>query len=91
MEIFNLKFLWKTDQERVFCDGYEGKEDFLDHKNIGWKNHPNFNFFKEVSPWFLSKNGDFFIFSFYAKRDQEKVFFGDSERKEAFLDKKNIG
>ena len=58
MEIFNLKFLCQTDQERVLCDGYEGKEAFLDHKNIGSKNYQNLHFFKGVSPWFLSKNGD---------------------------------
>ena len=74
MDIFNLKFLYKTDQEIVFCDGYEGKEAFLDHKNIGSKNHPNLHFFKEVSPWFLSKNIDFLIFSFYAKWKKNNCF-----------------
>ena len=37
--LFNLKFLCKTDQEIVFCEGYEGKEGFLEQKNIGSKNH----------------------------------------------------
>ena len=53
MEIFNIKFLCKTDQEIVFCEGYEGKEAFLDNENIGIKNHHNLHFFKGVSPWFL--------------------------------------
>ena len=55
MEIFNLKFLSKTDQEIVFCEGYERKEAFLDHKNIGSKKHYNWYFLKGVSRWFLSK------------------------------------
>ena len=55
------------DQEKVFCEGSERKKAFLDHNNIGSKNHQNLHFFKGVSPWFLSKNGDFLIFSFFAK------------------------
>ena len=50
------------DQEIVFCEGSEGKEAFLDHKNIDFKKPPKCAF-----PWFVSKNGDFLIFSFYAK------------------------
>ena len=38
----------------------------------------------------MSKNGDFLIFSFYAKWIG-KVFFELSERKKAFLDHNNIG
>ena len=60
MDIFNLKFLSKTDQEIVFWDAYKGKEAFLDHKNIGSKNHPNLHFFKQASSWFLSKKWRFF-------------------------------
>ena len=66
------------------------KKAFLDQKNIGSKNHQNFHFFKWVSPWLLSKNGDFLIFSFYAKWFMRKCFFEGSEKKEAFLDHKNI-
>ena len=55
------------DQQIVFFKGSEIKESFLDHKNIGSKNHQNLHLFKGVSPWFLSKNGDFLIFSFNAK------------------------
>ena len=71
---FNLQFVYKMDQEKLFCKGSEGKEGFLDHNNIGSKNHQNWHFFKEVSPWFLSKNGDFLIFSFYAKQVKKKCF-----------------
>ena len=46
------------------------------------------HFFKGVSPWFLSKNGDFLIFSFVAKWMKKKCFFEGSERKEAFLEQK---
>ena len=48
-------------------EGLERKDAFLDQKFIGSKNHQNMHFFKGVSPWFLSKNGDFLIFTFYAK------------------------
>ena len=65
--LFNLKFLCKTDEEIVFLDFKEGKEAFLDQKNIESKNHKNLHFFKEISPWFLSKIGDFLIFSFHTK------------------------
>ena len=62
------------DQEKVFFEGSERKEAFLDHENIGSKNHKKWHFFKGVSPWFLSKNGDFLIFSFYAKWIKKKCF-----------------
>ena len=79
------------DQEKVFFEASESKEAFLDQKNIGSKNHQNLHFFKGVSPWFSSKNGDFLILSFYAKWIKKKCFFEGSERKEAFLDHKNMG
>ena len=64
------------DEKRCFFEGSERKETFLEVKNIGSKNHQNFEiFFKGLSPWFLSKNGDFLIFSFYAKWMKKKVFF----------------
>ena len=55
------------DQGKVFFEGSERKEAFLDQKKIGPKKHKNLHFFKVVSPWFLSKKGDFLIFSFYAQ------------------------
>ena len=55
------------DQEIVFCKSFEEKEAFLDQKNINSKNPQNLHFFERVSPWSLPKNGDFLIFSFYAK------------------------
>ena len=67
----------------MFFEGSERKEAFLDHKNIGLKNHQNLQFFKGVSPWFLSKNGDFLIFSFYAKWIK-RVFFEVPKEKKPF-------
>ena len=61
-----FSFLAKWMKKKCFFEGSERKEAFLDHKNIGLKNHQNLQFFKEVIPLFLSKNGDFLIFSFYA-------------------------
>ena len=88
---FNLQVSYKIGQEIVFFEGSEGKEAFLDYKNIGSKNHQNWHFFKGVSPWFLSKKGDFLIFSFYAKWIKKKCFLTVRKGKEAFLDHKNIG
>ena len=51
----------------MFYESLERKNAFLDQKNIGSKNNQNFHFFKGVSPWFLSKNEEFVLFSFYAK------------------------
>ena len=52
---FILEFLCKMDQEIVFCEGSEGKEAYLDHKNIGPKNHQNLHFFKRVVDGFCQK------------------------------------
>ena len=41
------------DLEKVFIEGSNRKEAFLDHKNIGLKNNQNLHSFKGVSPWFL--------------------------------------
>ena len=63
---FNLYFLCKW-VKKVFFKGSERKEEFLDQKNSGSKNHQNLHFLKGVSPRFFSKNGDFLMFSFYLK------------------------
>ena len=72
------------DQEKVFFEASESKEAFLDQKNIGSKNHQNLHFFKGVSPWFLSKNGDFLILSFYAKWIKKKCFLRVPKEKKPF-------
>ena len=72
------------DQEKVFFEASESKEAFLDQKNIGSKNHQNLHFFKGVSPWFSSKNGDFLILSFYAKWIKKKCFLRVPKEKKPF-------
>ena len=54
-------------RKSVFEGSEKKKSLFRRKKKIGSKNNQNLHFFKGVSPWFLSKNGDFLIFSFYAK------------------------
>ena len=68
----------------MFFEGSERKEAFLDQKNIGSKNHKNFYFFQNVSPWFLSKNGHFLILSFYAKWIKKKCFSNSRKEKKPF-------
>ena len=85
---FNPYFLCKMDQQIVFFKGSERKESFLDQTNIGSKNHQNLHFFKGVSPWFLSKNSDFLMFSFYAKWMKEKCFLKARKEKKLFYHKK---
>ena len=87
---FNLEFLCKMDEEIVFCDGSEGKESFLDHKNIGSKNHQNLYFFKQVSRWFLSKIGNFLIFRFYTKWIKKKCFLKVPKEKKPFYTIKTL-
>ena len=71
------------DQEKVVFEGSERKKAFLDQKNIGSKNYQNFNFFEKVSTWFLSKNGDFLILSFYAKWIKKKCFLNSRKEKKS--------
>ena len=70
---FNPYFLCKMDQEIVFFERSERKEAFLDQKTSAQKTTQNLLFFKGVSPLFLSKNGDFLIFCFYAKGSKNSV------------------
>ena len=72
------------DEEKVVFEGSERKEAFLDQKNIGSKNDQNFHVFEKVSPWFLSKNGDFLILSFYAKWIKKKCFLNSRKEKKPF-------
>ena len=79
------------DQEKGFFEGCEEKKTFWTIKRIGSKKPPKFAFFsKALVRGFCQKNGDFLIFSFYAKWFKRKCFFEGFERKEAFLDHKNI-
>ena len=58
----------------MFREVSERKEAFLDYKNIGSKNLQNLPFSKRVGPWFLSKDGHFVNFCFYAKWIKKKCF-----------------
>ena len=42
------------------------------------------HFFKGVSPWFLAKNGDFLMFSFYALWIQEQCLLEVTKEKKLF-------
>ena len=81
-QFFHLFILGKIGQENVFYDILERKNAFLDYKNIKlkkWKNwdfsnRKTWDFFKGVSPWFLSKKWQFFHLFILGKIGQEKVF-----------------
>ena len=47
-------------------------------------------FFKEVSPWFLSKNRPFYHVCFFGKPRKKRSLFNILERKEYFLDQKSV-
>ena len=74
------------DQKLEFFDGFERKEAFLDQKNIGSKNHKNLLVFKGVSPWFLSKNGDFLSLVFMQNKSGKRF-----RKKRSLFRPKNIG
>ena len=59
----------------MFYDILEQKKDFLRHKNKKLKKSENWDFSKEVNPWFWSKNGHFSNFLFLDNIDQEKVCY----------------
>ena len=61
---FQLFFLRDIDQENVFYDVLEKKNDFLRHKNKKFKKSKNWDFSKGVIPWFWSTNGHFSNFFF---------------------------
>ena len=59
---FNFFFLGNIGQENVFYDIFEQKDAILGIKNKKFKKSKNCHFSKEVNPWFLSKNANFFNF-----------------------------
>ena len=75
--------------ENGFYDILEQKNAFLRYKNKKFKKSKNWQFSKEVNPWFLSKIGHFSNFLFWRNIDQENVFYDILERKNAFLGYKN--
>ena len=61
---FSLSFLGITGQENVFYDILERETAFLGHKHNKFKKLKNWDFYKEVNPWFWSKIGHFSMVSF---------------------------
>ena len=73
-DFFCLLLLCKMEQEKKFWEVFKRKEVFSDYKNMGLKNLKKLHFSNVVSPWLLSKNGDFSTFCFYAKWIKMKWF-----------------
>ena len=65
------------------------KNAFLGYKNEKSKKSKNWHFSQGVNPWFWSKNNHFSNFSFLGNIGQEKIFYDNLERKNAFLGYKN--
>ena len=85
---FHLFFLANIGQENVFYDILHRKHAFLGYKNRKLKKSKNWDFSKEVNPWFWSKMDHFSIF-FLHNIGQENVFYDTLNRKHAFLSYKN--
>ena len=84
-----LFFLGNMAQENVFYDILERENAFLSYKNKKFKKSKNWNFSKEVNPWFWFKNGPFSNFFFLGNIAQENVFYDILERRNAFLSYKS--
>ena len=90
MAIFAASFFFgKIGQENVFFDILQLKNAFLGYENKKIEQSKNCDFSKGVNPWFWSKNGHFFKFSFLVNIGQGNVFYDILERKIAFLGCKN--
>ena len=73
------------DQEKVFFEGSEKKEDFFRAKDHRLKKPRKFAFVKGVSRcFFFQKNGDFLIIRFYAKWIKKKCFVKVPKEKKPF-------
>ena len=82
MPIFATFFLGNRGQENVFYD-------ILERKSKKFKKSKNWDFSKQVNPWFWSENGHFSNFFFFGHIRQENVFYVFLERKNTFLGYKN--
>ena len=83
-------FLLKIGQEMMFIDVSHRKEAFLDSRNMYLICPKNQKFSKRVNPSFLVENSNFLYCLFLLKIGPE-IMFGDVlDRKEAFLDNKNM-
>ena len=63
---FPTFFLRNIGEEDIFHNILERKNAFLGYKNKNFKKSKDWHFSKGVKPWFLSKNGHFSNFSFWA-------------------------
>ena len=86
---FRPFFLSNLERENVLYHILERKNSFLGFKNKKFKKLINWHFSQGVNPWFWSKNGHFFNFSFLSDLGRENVFYDILERKKAFLGYKN--
>ena len=87
---FQHFFVGNIGQQNVLFDILERKNVVLRYKTKKFKKSKNSHFFKEVNPWFYSKNGPFCNFFFLGGSiDQENVFYDILELKKAFLSYKN--
>ena len=86
---FQLFFSGNIGQENILNDILERKNAFLGYKNKKFNKSKNWHFSKGVNPWFWSKNGHFFNFSFLRNIGQENILNDIPERKNAFLAYKN--
>ena len=82
-------FLGNIGQENVFYDILERKNAFLGYKNKKYKKSRNYDFSKEVNPWFCSKKGHFSNLFLLANIDKENVFYNILGGNNAFLSYKN--
>ena len=78
-------FLGNIEQENVFYDILERKNDFVDYEDKKFKKSKNSHFFKGVNPSFWSKNGHCSNFFLLGNIGQENVFYDIQERKNASL------
>ena len=87
--LFQVFFIGNKGQENVFYDILERKNAFLGYKNKKSQKSKKLTFFQRGYPWFLSKNGHFFIFFFLGNIGQENVFYDILDPKNVFLAGKN--
>ena len=79
----------KQDDKKVFRIVLVKRECFLDTKNNVLKKSKNSTFFKGVSPWFLSKKGNFQLLVFFSKINLKSLLRIILDRKECFPENKN--
>ena len=65
--IFSSSFFNELSVEEVLSYGLERKEAFEDDENVSFLNSKKWVFAKGVTPWFWSKNSQFFLVCFSAK------------------------